>query len=151
MLGMSFLLILCGTPIQTLVPTSQQADNSPSQQKEWNPAAPQQNEPLGQICKLPAAPDRDALVGGGYAEADINQADIKDAAIFAIDSKNSQLPPNDNNQLLSIVSAQTQVVAGINYRLILSLSQHGQPARYEIIVFNQSWTQTKQITSFRDI
>jgi hypothetical protein len=46
------------------------------------------------------------------------------------------------------VSVSTQIVAGVNYKII-----YEAPAGkwYEAIVFRQSWTSTTQLTSFKEV
>lgn len=44
-----------------------------------------------------------------------------------------------------IVRVESQVVAGTNWRI----TYQTRTVRYEVVVFDQSWTRTRRITSFR--
>lgn len=49
-----------------------------------------------------------------------------------------------------VTSVSTQVVAGTNYKIVYTV--FGSPIRvWEVVVFDQPWTNTKNITSFRRI
>ena len=55
--------------------------------------------------------------------------------------------------LVSVVKAEKQIVAGFNYRLQLKLnsqleSEENHFIDCQVVVFDQVWTATRQITSF---
>jgi len=56
---------------------------------------------------------------GGYKNASVNDAGVKEAANFAIETKAAEL--EQEISLEAIVKAETQTVAGTNYRLCLQL------------------------------
>ncbi len=45
--------------------------------------------------------------------------------------------------------AQTQVVAGTNYKLEIQAECDGAKTNFEVVVFSQPWTQTLQVTSIQ--
>lgn len=66
---------------------------------------------------------------GGYANADVTNAQVQEAANFAIQQLNA-------GTLVKIISAQSQVVAGVNYKMqLLIAATNGQQVTYEVIVF----------------
>lgn len=66
---------------------------------------------------------------GGYSPADIKSQEVQDAAKFAI----AQM---QQGTLVKIVSAQSQVVAGMNYALQLVVAANdGTNHLYNVIVF----------------
>ena len=85
---------------------------------------------------------------GGYKSADVNDPTIKDIAAFATaaltkSQKSGQL------KLIQIVKAETQVIAGVNYNLTLKLatvSSNSKSLICQVIVFEQPWTNTREVT-----
>jgi len=76
--------------------------------------------------------------GGGWTQQqNPNSPAIKDVAKWAVIQLNQNLgKTEDSFALVTIVSAQTQVVAGINYKLRVALqSVSGQEAMYDLIVY----------------
>jgi hypothetical protein len=69
---------------------------------------------------------------GGYAPAEVGK-DAKAAAEFAVheQGKREDLPLN----LVTIAKAEKQIVAGINYRLLLIVEQSGSPRKAKVVVF----------------
>lgn len=66
---------------------------------------------------------------GGYSPADIKSQEVQDAAKFAI----AQM---QQGSLVKIVSAQSQVVAGMNYALQMVIAANdGTNHLYNVIVF----------------
>lgn len=91
-------------------------------------------------------------VPGGYVPKDVNDADVKEMAAFAANVISaSNLGPV---QLIQIVRAASQVVAGANYKMTLLLASKQGGAygygrrryRCEVIVFDQPWTNTRELT-----
>jgi hypothetical protein len=56
---------------------------------------------------------------GGYRSVSISSEDVKDAADFALEIKAEEM--KEELSLEGIIKAETQVVAGTNYRLCLQL------------------------------
>lgn len=87
---------------------------------------------------------------GGYSSADVDDALVKEMANFAanaISESNNSAPL----ALIKIVKAESQVVAGRNFKLILELNdvRHTNEEENlvcEVIIFDQSWTNTRQMS-----
>ena len=79
------------------------------------------------------------VIAGGYTSVSVNNADVKQAANFATNQVSK-----GKAKLKQITAAQTQVVAGMNYRLAIQLS-NGQ--RYKVVVYKPLGTGAKMALS----
>ena len=84
---------------------------------------------------------------GGYSAVAVDDAAVKEMASFALVAL-----PSTNNSLTSLVkilSASKQVVAGVNYNMSLQLMQGSSNTLItcQVIVFDQVWTGTRELTS----
>ena len=87
----------------------------------------------------------DGGLNGGYSLVDVNDAKVKEIASFA----SSAISANTNSgpvTLTKVVKAESQVVAGINFKLTLELNGAEGVILCEVIVFDQSWTQTRKLS-----
>ena len=86
-------------------------------------------------------------LAGGFSPISVDDAEVKEMAAFATNaiSANSNSGPVS---LVQIVAAETQVVAGANYKLTLLLNTgaNSAPQQCEVVVFDQSWTQTRELS-----
>lgn len=97
----------------------------------------------------------DKFVGGpivgGFSPTDVNSEEIKEIASFAT----SEVALKTNTgplELVRIVSAETQVVAGLNYKLKLEFKRKnsaGGSIACDVVIFDQSWTNTRKLTESR--
>ncbi len=96
------------------------------------------------LCVFAIARTREPLVGG-YTEAAVTDNDVIRAAEFAINAQSKTMPQRSDQQpgklqLLKILRAEHQVVAGANYRLTLNVKDDGNHQRTaEAIVWWQAW------------
>jgi hypothetical protein len=88
------------------------------------------------LCSLlaPACAQAKPPVPGGYSEVKTDD-ETKMAANFAVGEISKKL--NEPLALKGIVSAERQVVAGLNYRLELDLTKNNQPYRVRAIVWRK--------------
>jgi hypothetical protein len=86
-------------------------------------------------------------VPGGYVTRNVNDPDVKEMAKFASSIITANTHPRI--ALIRILKAESQVVAGTNYRMTL-LFASGPYSRYllrcGVIVFDQPWTNTRELT-----
>ena len=75
------------------------------------------------------------MMAGGYSPADPKQPEIIKAAQFAVQSKNA-LPESKPVALVKIRKAEQQVVAGMNYRMCLSVKDRRHAFRTLVVVYN---------------
>uniref|UniRef100_A0A0P5K9U0 Cathepsin o-like protein n=1 Tax=Daphnia magna TaxID=35525 RepID=A0A0P5K9U0_9CRUS len=89
-------------------------------------------------------------IGGGYSPIDVDD-DVKEIALFAgtaITAKRNAGPA----KVTKIVKAESQIVAGTNFKLTLELSQPSAVVEKHIIcdvvVFDQPWTKTRLLSEY---
>ncbi len=85
---------------------------------------------------------------GGYSPSDINDSSVKEMADFAT----LAISQSTNAGALSVVkilSAETQVVSGRNYKITLQMQGDAGVQTCSVIVYDQSWTKTRKLTSFK--
>ena len=79
-------------------------------------------------------------MAGGYTTAPVTDDDVIKAAEFAISAQSETIQQPGKLQMLKILRAEQQVVAGVNYRLTLSVVDDGNHQRIaEVIVWWQAW------------
>ncbi len=91
------------------------------------------------------------VVAGGYSEAPVNSAEVRTAALYAVQAQGQANGGGGSKlELLAVESAAQQVVSGINYRLQLKVSQNGKTRTAEAVVWWQSWRKPDpyQLTSW---
>lgn len=71
-------------------------------------------------------------VAGGYSVASATDNEVVAAADFAIKAKTE---PSQRLALIAILTAQTQVVAGLNFRLKLKVQANETPKEVEAVVY----------------
>src|SRR5688500_2991795 len=77
---------------------------------------------LGANIAAPRAQERP--IAGGYGERPTNDRSVTAAAAFAVRERGRQT--RRRITLLSITSAESQVVAGVNYRLVMDVREGGE-------------------------
>lgn len=95
---------------------------------------------------------------GGYQSIDVNNENIKKLALFSLDSITQQTMSKRSLGLIRVVSAKSQVVAGINYKLNLLVCEKDSTKNENIImdykncrscditIWEQSWLNNKNVT-----
>ena len=79
---------------------------------------------------------------GGYSRVSVSEKSIVEAAAFAITKETEILKatdPKSTLELLSVVSAEHQVVAGANYRMTLRVRHDGKEKEAQATVWWQAW------------
>jgi hypothetical protein len=81
---------------------------------------------------------------GGYAATSVTNKEVLVAAAYAVKAQQDALHTNKNAaapklELVTIVGAEEQVVAGINYRLQLKVKLNGREKTAEAVVWWQAW------------
>ncbi|XP_068321273.1 cysteine proteinase inhibitor 1-like [Pyrus communis] len=103
-----------------------------------------------------AAADRRGLITGGWEPIkNISDPHVKEIAEFAVSEYNKQAQGQNKLAFERVVRGDSQVVAGINYRLVISAKNKSvadpdvaTPADYEGIVWEKAWEHFKQLMSF---
>lgn len=92
---------------------------------------------LGSACSNPIA--------GGYTQASTKDKDVIAAAKFAVTAQEAKSQKKDSDssktklELIKIVKAREQVVAGTNYQLVLLVDDNGTTRTAKTGVWWQSW------------
>lgn len=91
-----------------------------------------------------AAGGEDQTVAGGYSKASVDDAKVTAAAEFAVTEESKK---GAKFSLKSIASAETQVVAGTNYKLTLVVDDGGTEKTVEVVVY-EDLQQAMSLTSW---
>lgn len=78
---------------------------------------------------------------GAYAIAELTDADVQTCANYAVDSRQ----PKGSVKLVKILSAEQQVVAGMNYKLKLAIMENGTAKTVSVVVWSKL-DGTKEVT-----
>ena len=105
------------------------------------------------VC--PSAPQAQQTLTGGYNTVPVDNKEVVAAAAFAIEAQKKAIQEKTggkpaNLELITILKAEQQVVAGMNYRLTLKVKLNGKEKTAETIVWRQAWRQPNpyQVTSW---
>ncbi|KAF0921895.1 hypothetical protein E2562_020506 [Oryza meyeriana var. granulata] len=91
---------------------------------------------------------RGPLVGGWSKIKDVGDPHIQELGGWAVERHASLA--SDGLRFRRVMSGEEQVVSGMNYRLVVDASDPaGESASYVAVVYEQSWTNTRQLTSFK--
>lgn len=114
---------------------------------------PVDDEAALDIRNTPLAPPPDTPTPvGGFTTVSTNEPDVQEIAEFATKAMSQGANREYPITLVKIVKAEKQVVAGYNYLLVLELKENPENDAVvvcDVTVFDQSWTSTRQITSFQ--
>ncbi|XP_040378433.1 cysteine proteinase inhibitor 8-like [Oryza brachyantha] len=87
---------------------------------------------------------RGPRVGGYSPISDVGDAHIQELGRWAVEQH------GDGLQFRRVTSGEQQVVSGMNYRLFLDAADPaGKTASYVAVVYEQLWTNTRELTSFK--
>ncbi len=89
-------------------------------------------------------------ITGGYATASVTNVDVMRAASFAIKAQQQVGEETGRLELIEILRAESQVVAGMDYRLKLKVRVGGDERTAEAVVWWQVWRKPEpyQLTSW---
>ncbi|GMN36567.1 hypothetical protein TIFTF001_006113 [Ficus carica] len=96
------------------------------------------------VLLVPLAANR--TLNGWTTIKNLNAAHVKEIADYAVSEHNKQ--SKASLKLTRIVSGETQVVAGTNYRLILAVKNKEAAERYQAVVWEKAWEHYRNLTSF---
>ncbi|XP_058090715.1 cysteine proteinase inhibitor 5-like [Magnolia sinica] len=87
------------------------------------------------------------MVGGWRSIKDASDPHILEIGEFAVSEYNKE--KNAGLMFRRVIDGQTQVVAGINYRLTVEAMHDGVGNRYEAEVWEKAWEGFRSLTSFK--
>ncbi|ONK59770.1 uncharacterized protein A4U43_C08F10460 [Asparagus officinalis] len=92
------------------------------------------------------------LAGGWTPIKNLNDKHVIDIANFAVSEYNNNANSLAKLALSKVLKGETQVVAGINYKLVIETkSDKGVVRNYEVIVWEKEWEKFRQLTSFKPV
>jgi hypothetical protein len=94
------------------------------------------------VCPMAGLAEQSRL--GGYAPASVTNKEVGAAAAFAIKAQQKAMQGKKDLEppklgLVTILRAEEQVVAGMNYRLKLKVNLNGKEKTAEAIIWWQAW------------
>lgn len=75
----------------------------------------------------------DGQITGGYGDASVTDKDVKSSAAFAVKAHSRKV--GKSVTLLKIKKAEVQVVAGLNYRVCMSVREGGKTKTVTAVVY----------------
>ncbi|ONK59769.1 uncharacterized protein A4U43_C08F10450 [Asparagus officinalis] len=103
------------------------------------------------LAATASATSMKAVVGGWTPIKNLSDPHVIDIANFAVSEYNKQ--GNSKLELSKVVKGETQVVAGVNYKLDIQAKadDNGAVGYYEAVVWEKEWEKFRQLTSFKPI
>ncbi|KAF5943554.1 hypothetical protein HYC85_017631 [Camellia sinensis] len=95
---------------------------------------------------------RKPLLGGWTPIQNVSSPEVQEVARFAVSEHNKEA--NTNLKLQKVVSGETQVVSGTNYKLVIATADGGGgggAGNYEAVVWVKPWENYKNLTSFKKL
>ncbi|XP_022853819.1 cysteine proteinase inhibitor 1-like [Olea europaea var. sylvestris] len=89
------------------------------------------------------------LAGGWRPIENLNDLKVQKIAKYAVQEHNKQA--KSKLQFLRVVKGETQVVAGTNYKLVISAKDGAVPHNYEAVVWEKPWEKFRKLTSFEEL
>ncbi|KAG0455193.1 hypothetical protein HPP92_024152 [Vanilla planifolia] len=92
----------------------------------------------------------EAVVGGWTPINNLSDPHVQEIALFAVAEHNKEGEPQLT--LRRVVSGETLVVTGVDYRLVIEATAVGGSfGKYEAVVWEKSWEHFRQLTSFKPL
>ncbi|XP_011654999.2 cysteine proteinase inhibitor 5 [Cucumis sativus] len=102
------------------------------------------------LLPLIAAARKGSMLGGWSKIPDLKDPHVEEIGKFAVAEYNKQ-SKGVAIEFKSVVSGETQVVAGTNYRLLIDAKRGESMSKYEAIVWEKPWENFKKLTSFKPV
>ncbi|MQM15186.1 hypothetical protein Taro_048125 [Colocasia esculenta] len=85
-------------------------------------------------------------VGGYQPIRNVMDPHVQDIGKFTVEEHNKQA--DKALVFVSVVSGEQQVVAGTNYKLVVTAEDAGETNKYEVVVYDKPWENFRELTSF---
>lgn len=93
---------------------------------------------------------RGEMVGGWSPIPDVGDEHIQELGGWALGKAKEARLAGDGLRFRRVVRGEQQVVSGMNYRLVVDAADpKGRSAPYVAVVYEQVWTSTRELTSFK--
>ena len=96
-----------------------------------------------------AAAGRGPLLGGYSKIKNLKDPHILDVGKFAVTENNKKT--GGKLAFLRLVSGKQQVVAGMNYNLVIEATDGSAKRKYEAVVYERAWENIMSLTSFKKL
>ncbi|XP_072977285.1 cysteine proteinase inhibitor 5-like [Typha angustifolia] len=95
-------------------------------------------------------PRRALVLGGWKAIKNISDPHVQELGEYAVAEHNKAAKPGLVFE--KVVKGETQVVSGVNYRLVVEAKDGGgATGEYEAVVWEKTWEGFKQLISFKPV
>ncbi|KAF3451836.1 hypothetical protein FNV43_RR07932 [Rhamnella rubrinervis] len=101
------------------------------------------------VASAASAARSNALLGGWKPIEDLKDPHVKEIAEFAVSEHNKQ--SKADLKFDSVVKGESQVVAGTNYRLVISVKNGKASELYQAVVWEKTWEHFLKLTSFNPV
>jgi len=91
------------------------------------------------VTACPLAGQARQAMPGGYTTAAVTDNNVIRAASFAVRAQEKASGKTTKLELVKILKAKSQVVAGVNYRLTLRVRLNGKEKTAKAVVWWQAW------------
>ena len=88
-------------------------------------------------------------LGGWKPIKDPKDPSVVEIGRFAISERNKEA--KSNLQFQEVVKGETQVVSGMNYKLVIAAKDGSAPHQYEAVVWDKPWEKSRKLTSFKEL
>ncbi|KAJ7946382.1 Cysteine proteinase inhibitor [Quillaja saponaria] len=100
------------------------------------------------VCTV-AVCRRGLLLGGWTPIEDLEDPHVVEIAKYAVTEYDKE--SNATLKFESVIKGETQVVAGINYRLVLAANDGSATKNYRALVWEKPWESYKSLTYFKPL
>ncbi|XP_030511425.1 cysteine proteinase inhibitor 1-like [Rhodamnia argentea] len=90
-----------------------------------------------------------AVVGGWKPIKNLSDPYVREIAEFAVKTHNGEA--NTGLLLKNVVKGETQVAAGMNYRLVVEVKGGADAGRFEALVWDKPWEHFRRLSSFEAV
>ncbi|CAH2052748.1 unnamed protein product [Thlaspi arvense] len=98
------------------------------------------------LVLLPLYASAAASLGGWIPITNIKDPHVVHIGEFAVSEYNKQT--KSGLKFDSVVSGESQMVSGLNYRLVVAADNSGTSKNYEAMVWEELWQKSMNLTSF---
>ncbi|KAK9715075.1 hypothetical protein RND81_06G141500 [Saponaria officinalis] len=92
-----------------------------------------------------------AIVGSYKPIPDLHDPHVQEIAKYAVSEHNKHTSAARLLEYVEIVKGESQVVAGINYRLVISAKDGGGINNFVAVVYEKPWAHYLSLTSFSTV
>jgi len=92
---------------------------------------------------------KNIAIGGWSPIKNINDPHVTEIANYAVTEHEKR--SGEKLKLEKVIKGETQIVAGVNYRLVLATTDGSSSKNYEALVWEKAWEHFRNLTSFTPV